>query len=173
MCAQQLYDHRMDKMDDIVADWIRTARISAELSQDDLGARLQLLMPDKKGNTKGNISCLERGEHLPSLRLLIAISKITKAQLPSALLHFFEPERVAIDDGKVSPEAAQVAFAFDRLEPQQQLPIVATLRAFGVLKNLPAPDSEDPELSRFLVGSMSQRPKDEQKEKKLSRRTGS
>ena len=65
-----------------ISSWIRSSRKVANLSGDELGAKLALELGDVKGHSKANISHWELGRHEPSFRQILAISKITHCQLP-------------------------------------------------------------------------------------------
>jgi transcriptional regulator with XRE-family HTH domain len=87
-----LYDSAMD-IQDIISKWLVEARTAAGLTGEQLGTKLQLLLPDRKGNTKGNISHWETKKHQPDIEQLIAVSQITNKRLPSELLSFFDPDK--------------------------------------------------------------------------------
>lgn len=76
----------MDKIDEMIASWVRLARKEAGLSQERLGAELALELGDERGFTKANISHWETRKHSPNLKQLMAISKITKCSLPPDLI---------------------------------------------------------------------------------------
>lgn len=76
----------MDDLKNTVADWIRTARKSADLSQEELGSRLSLEMGEERGYTKANMSHWETQKHSPNLRQLAAIAKVTGVGLPPSLI---------------------------------------------------------------------------------------
>jgi transcriptional regulator with XRE-family HTH domain len=81
-----LYDSHMDIKHQI-AHWVKDSRIAAELSQEQLGARLSDELGDSgRGYTKGNVSHWELERHQPSLQQLLAIAKITRKQLPPDIL---------------------------------------------------------------------------------------
>lgn len=86
---ENLYDGGMEIKDEI-ASWVRTARKSAGLSGEALGARLALELRTSRGNSKGNISHWELGKHQPSLSQLIAIGKITAYPLPASIAQQFD-----------------------------------------------------------------------------------
>ncbi len=72
-------------MKNVVAQWVRSARKDAGLSQDELGAKLALELRVDRGFTKANISHWETQKHGPSLEQLLGISKITGAPLPDSI----------------------------------------------------------------------------------------
>jgi transcriptional regulator with XRE-family HTH domain len=82
---ENLYDLNMEIKDEI-ATWVRSARKSAGLSGEALGAKLALELRTARGNTKGNISHWELGKHLPSIAQLVAVSKITGYPLPPSVI---------------------------------------------------------------------------------------
>jgi phage repressor protein C with HTH and peptisase S24 domain len=103
----------MDKMQQLIADWVRTARKEAGLSQADLGAKLALELGEERGHTKANISHWETLKHSPNLRQLIAIAKITDQKLPSQLGQDSQKnvgfvQRAADDDDPFLSNAASV-----------------------------------------------------------------
>lgn len=69
----------------IIAQWVRTARTTAKLSGEELGAKLALNLKAERGHSKGNISHWELGKHQPNIEQLLAISKITGVPLPSEI----------------------------------------------------------------------------------------
>lgn len=71
---------------DTIAQWVRKARKSANLSGEELGARMALELRTERGHSKGNISHWELGKHQPSIQQLLAISKITTIALPTEIL---------------------------------------------------------------------------------------
>jgi phage repressor protein C with HTH and peptisase S24 domain len=75
----------MDDLKQLLADWIRQARKTAGLSQEDLGARLALELGDDRGYTKANISGWENLRHSPNLKQLMTIAKVTGIGLPAAI----------------------------------------------------------------------------------------
>lgn len=72
-----------------IAHWVRSARKDANLSGDELGARLAIELRTARGHSKGNISHWELGKHQPSLQQLLAISKITGVPLPDEITSKF------------------------------------------------------------------------------------
>lgn len=58
-----------------IKTWIRTSRMKAKLTQEQLGERL--------GVTKGNVSGWENGRHEPSYSQLVSIAQLANAQLPA------------------------------------------------------------------------------------------
>jgi phage repressor protein C with HTH and peptisase S24 domain len=76
----------MDKVQQLIAQWVRSARKDAGLSQADLGTKLALELGEERGHTKANISHWETQKHSPNLRQLMAIAKITGQSLPQQLL---------------------------------------------------------------------------------------
>lgn len=84
--AQVSYTVCMDDFNQTLADWIRGARKAAGYSQDELGAKLALELAEERGYTKANISHWETRKHSPSLKQLIAISKVTGCSLPPDLV---------------------------------------------------------------------------------------
>jgi transcriptional regulator with XRE-family HTH domain len=75
----------MDDLKQLIAEWIRSARQGAGLSQEDLGSKLALELGEERGYTKANISGWENVRHNPSLRQLVAIAKVTGAALPAPI----------------------------------------------------------------------------------------
>lgn len=73
-------------INEIISKWVREARTHAGYSQEAMGAKLALEMGTARGHTKGNISHWEKAKHSPSIHQLMAISKITKYQLPPEVL---------------------------------------------------------------------------------------
>lgn len=84
-------------MQQMIAEWVRTARKDAGLSQADLGAKLALELGEERGHTKANISHWETRKHSPNLRQLMAIAKITDHNLPPQLLQGRTPEVAPTD----------------------------------------------------------------------------
>jgi transcriptional regulator with XRE-family HTH domain len=76
----------MKDLQTTIAEWIRTARKEAGLSQDGLGAQLALQLGDPRGFSKANISHWETCKHAPNIRQLAAIAKITGRPLPQEIL---------------------------------------------------------------------------------------
>jgi transcriptional regulator with XRE-family HTH domain len=76
----------MDDLKRLLADWIRSARKDAGLSQEGLGQLLADELDEERGYTKANISGWETCKHSPNLRQLMAIAKITKRSLPAELI---------------------------------------------------------------------------------------
>jgi len=70
----------------MIAGWVRDARTAAGLSGTALGARLALELGTDRGNTKANISHWENEKHSPSLKQLLAISRVTGRSLPTEIL---------------------------------------------------------------------------------------
>lgn len=89
----------MDDLKRLVADWIRTARKDAGLSQDELGARLSLELGEERGFTKQNISNWENQRHNPSLKHLMGVAKVTGSALPQELSG--AASNAAVDDDEV------------------------------------------------------------------------
>lgn len=73
-------------MQQMIAEWVRTVRKDAGLSQAELGAKLALELGEERGHTKANISHWETRKHSPNLRQLMAIAKITDRKLPQQLV---------------------------------------------------------------------------------------
>lgn len=93
------YTDKMDDLKRLVADWIRTARKDAGLSQDELGARLSLELGEERGFTKQNISNWENQRHNPSLKHLMGVAKVTGSALPQELSG--AASNAAVDDDEV------------------------------------------------------------------------
>ena len=70
----------------MIAGWVKDARTAAGLSGTALGARLALELGTDRGNTKANISHWENEKHSPSLKQLLAISRVTGCSLPPEIL---------------------------------------------------------------------------------------
>lgn len=85
LCTQPFYTAHMDDLKQLFADWIRTARQHAGLSQEELGIKLALELGEERGYTKANISGWENVRHSPSMRQMIAIAKVTGVALPAAI----------------------------------------------------------------------------------------
>jgi transcriptional regulator with XRE-family HTH domain len=86
----------MLKMDTnkLLAKWVRAARDHAELSGEQLGARLALELGTERGNSKANISHWEKERHQPNLAQIMAIAKITGFKLPAEILEYIaEPNK--------------------------------------------------------------------------------
>lgn len=79
---------------DTIAQWVRKARRSANLSGEELGARMALELRTERGHSKGNISHWELGKHQPSIQQLLAISKITAVALPTEILCALTPSKI-------------------------------------------------------------------------------
>jgi transcriptional regulator with XRE-family HTH domain len=90
--TDNLYTQEMNIKKEISL-WIRSSRRVANLSGDELGAKLALELGDAKGHTKANISHWELGRHEPSFRQILAISKITHCQLPIDINSISKVER--------------------------------------------------------------------------------
>jgi transcriptional regulator with XRE-family HTH domain len=80
------YTTAMNDLKRLLADWIRSARKDAELSQLGLGLHLADELGEDRGHTKANISGWETCKHSPNLKQLMAIAKITKRSLPPELI---------------------------------------------------------------------------------------
>jgi transcriptional regulator with XRE-family HTH domain len=76
----------MDDLKRLLADWVRSARKAAGLSQLGLGLLLADELGEERGHTKANISGWENCRHSPSLKQLMGISKIAKCSLPPELI---------------------------------------------------------------------------------------
>lgn len=74
-----------------IAVWVRSARKHADMSQEELGAKLALELRSERGFTKANISHWETQKHSPNLEQLLAVSKITGVPLPDSLTGKIDP----------------------------------------------------------------------------------
>jgi transcriptional regulator with XRE-family HTH domain len=97
----------MDDLKQLLADWIRQARKTAGISQDDLGAKLALEMGEERGYTKANISGWENRRHSPSLKQVLAIAKVTGVGLPASISDASKGEQLGqgaerVDQGVLS-----------------------------------------------------------------------
>ncbi len=118
--SQENIDHERifflyhDKME--IKVWVKTARTSAELTQEQLG--------DMLGLTKGNVSGWENGRHEPSWSQMLRISDITNYPLPIP------------SDTKIAQQSASglLSLAGDELEEAPDLrafedvPVVGTVQ---------------------------------------------
>jgi phage repressor protein C with HTH and peptisase S24 domain len=95
----------MDDLKQLLAAWIRQARNTAGISQEDLGAKLALEMGEERGYTKANISGWENRRHSPSLKQLLAIAKVTGVSLPPSISE--APRSQQLDQGgdRSAPDA--------------------------------------------------------------------
>jgi transcriptional regulator with XRE-family HTH domain len=75
----------MEDLKQLIAAWVREARKSAELSQEELGTKLALDLGGDRGYTKANVSHWETQKHQPSIQQLLAIARVTEHPLPSSL----------------------------------------------------------------------------------------
>ena len=101
---------------DEIATWVRSARKTAGLSGEALGAKLALELRTARGNTKGNISHWELGKHKPSIAQLVAISKITGQSLPASVLEKSNSETdLSAGMAQQVPAAPGYEFFFDHI----------------------------------------------------------
>jgi transcriptional regulator with XRE-family HTH domain len=78
----------MEKIDEMIATWVRDARKDAGLSQEALGVKLALELGEERGFTKANVSHWENKRHSPNLRQLMAIARITEQKLPEEFMQY-------------------------------------------------------------------------------------
>lgn len=75
----------MEDLKQLIAAWVRQARKHADLSQEELGAKLAFDLGGDRGFTKANVSHWETRKHQPSIQQLLAIAKVTGHLLPPSI----------------------------------------------------------------------------------------
>ena len=133
---ENLYDGVME-LKDVIAKWIRSARISVGMSGADLGAKMALVLGGERGHSKANISHWETGKHSPNLRQLLAISKITGQPLPEEIRQGLggEPSHLTLVSTPPFDQNTRNAQLGSRA-----IPVISSIQA-GALKEIVAPYS--------------------------------
>lgn len=151
-CLDNLYDGEME-LKDVIATWIRTARSSAGMSGADLGAQLSLELGGVRGHSKANISHWETGKHSPNLQQLLAISKITRVDLPDAIRGPMTTKSAS------SPLLDELAFDKNVVSAKlgaRAIPVISAIQA-GALREITVPYSVgDGYATIFVDGDYSQ-----------------
>lgn len=116
-----------------IAEWLKSARKAAGLSQDALGAQLALQLGDARGFTKANISHWETRKHSPNLRQMMAIAKITGQALPQEIVAGAVGTEVESDDAQaLMPGSTRVTSTADAEGGFRAIPIIDIRVSAGV-----------------------------------------
>lgn len=127
----------------MIADWIKGARIDANMSGATLGAKLALELGTERGHSKANISHWETKKHSPSLQQLLAIAKVTGKSLPPQILAAMQGTAPEIDPTAAIPGALRVVIEDDDSEHFVQVPKVKLRLSAGITGFRTEPDYYD------------------------------